>query len=92
MGPEEVKKLINEVIKGELPKYLQSAAFTVRKITDTPIDRNQVVPMKYVNLFGSVTGRPQNSVVGQQFFNTTSGMPEFRRSDGAWVNGVGSVV
>jgi len=83
---------IKEVLKVYLPKYFQTQGFTVRKLTDTPTDRNQVTPMGYVNMYGSVAGRPSSSVVGQQYFDTDLGYPIFKNQNTRWVNSVGSVV
>lgn len=88
---QELIKLIKGQIEKIVPDYLQSKAFTDRKLTDTPTDDLQVVPRKYVNMYGSVASRPVNSVVGQQYFDTSIGRPVFRRSDGAWVDGAGSI-
>lgn len=63
-----------------------------KRIGDTPTDNLQLVNRNYVNLYGSVLGRPISSVVGQQYFDTAKGGPIFRRGDGAWVDGIGSVV
>lgn len=92
MEKEEIQKLIDKRIRNIVPEYLQSAAFVDRKLTDTPTDDLQVVPRKYVNMYGSTAGRPQNSVVGQQYFSTDLGYPIFRNSNNAWVSGTGSVV
>ena len=89
---EEMKKQIDLRIKKLVPEILRGSAFTDRKITDTPTDDLQVVPRKYVNMYGSIAGRPQVSVVGQQYFSTTDGYPIFRNSNNAWVSATGSVV
>lgn len=85
---EEFKTAVNESIK----QYLNTMGFTGRKLTDTPTDDLQVVPRKYVNMYGSIASRPQNSVIGQQYFATNLGYPIFRNSNNAWVSGTGSVV
>ena|SRR3990167_4029994 len=92
VSKEELEKLIEEKIKKVIPVYLKSNAFVDRKVTDTPTDDLQVTPRKYVNMYGSIAGRPQVSVVGQQYFSTDLGYPIFRNSNNAWVNGQGSVV
>ena len=86
---EEVRKEVKEGLREEIGK---ETSFMARKPTDTPTDDLQVVPRKYVNMFGSVAGRPQNSVWGQYYFNSTVGYPMWRRTDGAWVSATGSVV
>jgi len=83
---------VKEIVSKVLPIYLSSHAFIDRKITDTPTDNLQVVPRKYVNMYGSVSGRPQNSVIGQQYFATDLGYPIFRNTNNAWVSPTGSVV
>lgn len=91
MNPQEneIKKLIQELVKEEIKKQM---TFTSRKLTDTPTDNLAVVNRKYVNLYGSILGRPQTSVVGQQYFSTDLGYPIFRNSNNAWVSATGSVV
>lgn len=73
--------------------YLQSSAFTDRKLTDTPTDKNQVVPRGYVTANGTVANRPMSSVatVGQPYFATDTNIP-MTFSTGGWRNGVGSIV
>jgi len=89
---EEFNKKVDARIDRLMPIYLESSSFTQRKLTDTPTDDLQVVPRKYVNMYGSVSGRPQNSVIGQQYFATDLGYPIFRNSNNAWVSPTGSVV
>jgi hypothetical protein len=89
---EDINKLIEDKIKQIVPEMLRVQDFTARKLTDTPTDDLAVTNRRYVNLYGSTIGRPSNSVIGQQYFDTTAGMPVFKRNDGKWVNGVGSVV
>jgi hypothetical protein len=89
MQENDIKKIIQE----ELAKYsYKNDSFTARKLTDTPTDDLSVVNRKYINLYGSVSGRPQNSIIGQQYFATDLGYPIFRNSNNAWVSGTGSVV
>lgn len=85
MTKEEVLKIVRE--------YLQSNAFTARKLTDTPIDNLSVVNKKYVTNNGVVANRPKSSVasVGQTYYATDTGIPMTYSSSG-WKNGVGSVV
>lgn len=88
----KIKQLVAEEIGRILPNYLSGKAFQAHKVTDMPNDDLQVVPRKYVNLYGSVAGRPQNSVIGQQYFATDLGYPIFRNSNNAWVSPTGSIV
>lgn len=73
--------------------YLGSAAFTGRKVGDTPTDSLSLVPRKFVTNNGSVAGRPASSVatVGQFYLNTQNNQPMWYTT-GGWVNGVGSIV
>lgn len=89
----EFKNRIVKIIKEEIPKILQSSAFVDRKITDTPTDSLAVVSRKYVQLNGSVAGRPVSSIatVGQFFMATGLNQPMWKVTAG-WVNGVGSIV
>ena len=86
---EEQKKEIQEMIDKAVSKAVE---YTTRKRGDTPTDDLQLTPRKYVNIWGSVAGRPQISVIGQQYFSTTDGYPIFRNSNNAWVSATGSVV
>ncbi|MFN3492309.1 MAG: hypothetical protein ACK40V_08840, partial [Anaerolineales bacterium] len=72
---EELEKSIDERIKKIVPQYLQSAAFTARKLTDTPTDAFQVVNRQYVTLNGTSANRPTSSIVGQFYYDTTIGKP-----------------
>ena len=85
MDKKEIQKIIKE--------YLQSAAFTDRKLTDTPTDDLSVVNRKYVNLNGTMANRPKSSVasVGQKYFTTDTNIPMIYSAAG-WRNGVGSIV
>ena len=91
--------MIDENDKKEIQKMIADAVkkgfrFSQRKIGDTPTDDNQLAPRGYVNLFGSVAGRPASVIaqVGQQYFNTTVGYPIFFNSNNQWVSATGSVV
>lgn len=79
---KEIQQMIDLALKNSFGK----------RIGDTPTDSLQLTPRKYVNMYGSVLGRPVNSVIGQFYLDTNKGGPIWRRSDGAWVDGVGSVV
>lgn len=83
------KKDVLQIVKD----YMQSGAFTDRKLTDTPTDNLSVVNRKYVNLNGLVASRPKSSVasVGQSYFATDTAIP-MTYSAAGWRNGVGSIV
>ena len=88
----ELQKKIKELIRKEVPEILKGSAFTDRKLTDTPTDKNQVVPRGYVTNNGTVALRPVSSVavIGQPYLATDTGIPMTYTSAG-WVNGVGSI-
>lgn len=83
-----IKRMIDDEIKKVVP-----VAFIRRKLTDTPTDDLQVTPRKYVNLSGTTAQRPKSSVatIGQQYFDTSVGYPQFYRGD-TWVSATGSIV
>ena len=60
--------------------YLASTAFSGRKVTDNPVDRNQVVPRGYVTRSFTTALRPTTSVLGEMYFDTTVSKP-------VWWNG-----
>lgn len=76
----ELERKIEERVMKILPKYLQGAAFTARKTTDTPTDSLQVVSRKYVTLNGTSANRPTSPVTGQSYYDLTIGKP-------VWWNG-----
>lgn len=81
-------------VKKVVAVYLKTEGFKIRKITDTPTDDLQVVPRKYVNLYGTTSQRPTSSVAsrGQQFFDTTIGRPVyFNPNSSVWTDGAGSI-
>ena len=85
--PEEIdKNIIREVVK----EYLQSEAFTDRKVTDSPTDALSMVNRKYVTLNGTTANRPVSSVTGHRYFDTSIGRPVYW-SGSTWVDGAGSV-
>ena len=86
---ENQKKEIQEMIDKAV---LKAVEYQTRKRGDTPTDDLQLTPRKYINIYGSIAGRPQISVIGQQYFSTTDGYPIFRNSNNAWVSATGSVV
>jgi len=94
LNEEDFKKLIDARIKEVVPVYLKGAGFTDRKLTDTPKDDLQVVPRKYVNMYGTTAHRPANSVAvrAQQYFDTTIGRPVyFNPNSSVWTDGAGSI-
>ena len=82
-------------IQGMIEQAIATAIeFQTRKRGDTPTDDLQLTPRKYVNLNGSVAGRPSGSVatIGQQFFASDTNIPMFFTWQKTWVNGSGSIV
>lgn len=65
-----------------------------KRIGDTPNDALQLTPRKYVNLYGSVAGRPASvaATIGQQYFSTTNGFPIFFNTNKQWVTATGSII
>lgn len=88
MNKDEVEKIVAEQMKQLLPKYLQTAAFQDRKLTDTPTDAYQVVSRRYVTLNGPSANRPTSSIIGQHYFDTS--LASGRGKDIVW-NGTGFV-
>lgn len=72
------KTIIIKVIK----EYLQTSAFTDRKLTDTPTDDFSTVNRKYVTNHGTSANRPTSSIIGQFYYDTTIDKP-------IWWNGTG---
>lgn len=89
---DEDQKFQAKVIK-IVAGYLQSTAFTSRKLTDTPTDDLMVVPRKFVTANGST--RPPAPVSGQPFFDTTlaagNGKPIWYNGS-IWVDATGTAV
>ncbi len=75
-------KITKEHVIGWVQEYLKSNAFTDRKLTDTPTDKNQVVPRGYVTLNGTSAQRPTSSVVGQRYYDLTIGKPIYWNGTG----------
>ena len=50
--------------------YLASTAFSGRKVTDNPVDKNQMVPRGYVTRSFTTALRPTTSVLGEFYFDT----------------------
>ena len=90
---EDMKQFIKDTIKKEIPTYMKNAAFTDRKLTDTPTDALAVVNRRYLTNNGTVANRPKSSVatVGQPYFATDTNIPMIY-SSGGWRNGSGSIV
>lgn len=88
-----MKQFIKDEIKQAIPIYMKNAAFTDRKLTDTPTDALSLVNRRYVTNNGLVADRPKSSVatVGQTFLATDTFIP-MTYSVGGWRNGVGSIV
>lgn len=81
---QEIEKMIDRLTRKTYDK----------RVGDTPNDALQLTPRKYVNLYGSVAGRPASvaASIGQQYFNTTVGYPMFFTTNNNWVSATGSVV
>ena len=81
---QEIEKLVDRLTRKTYDK----------RVGDTPNDALQLTPRKYVNLYGSVAGRPASvaATIGQQYFNTTVGYPIFFTTNNNWVSATGSVV
>lgn len=93
MEDDTLNKKIDDRINTVVPQYLQSSAFTDRKVTDTPLEGYQVVSRKYVTMNGITTSRPTSSVFGQFYFDNTLNKPIWYSSvSGAWVDATGTVV
>ncbi len=71
---------LNRKIVEAVNTYLRSTAFTAKKITDTPTDRNQVAPRSYITRSTTTAARPTTSVLGESYFDTTINKP-------VWWNG-----
>ena len=93
MDKTESQKQIDERIRKLVPEILKSSAFSDRKLTDTPTDKNSVVPRGYVTNNGTVANRPVSSVavVGQPYYATDTFIPMTYSAEG-WRNGAGSLV
>lgn len=90
---EEIKKQLEEIAKRVFLEQSKSAAFTDRKLTDTPNDALSVVNRRFVTLSSNLAARPVSSValVGQRFFDTTNNVPIWFTVDG-WRNATSSIV
>ena len=93
MPYNDVKMWSKEEILKVVQDYLKGSSFTDRKLTDTPTDKNMVIPRGYVTANGLVANRPVSSVatIGQPYLATDTAIPMTYTAAG-WVNGVGSIV
>lgn len=73
---------------------IQTTKTYSKRVGDIPNDALQLVSRRYVNLYGSVVGRPASiaATVGQQYYATDLGYPIYFGTNNAWVNSTGSVV
>ena len=71
--------------------YLASTAFSGRKVTDNPVDRNQVVPRGYVTRNSTTALRPTTSVLGESYFDTTVSKPVWYNGT-AYVDAAGNII
>lgn len=81
LNEDDVKKIVQRELK---------FSFNQKRIGDTPTDALQLTPRKYVNMYGSILGRPTGSIVGQFYFDTTIGRPVYWNGR-TFVDGAGSV-
>lgn len=88
MENEALQKIIDERIKKLVPEILKGSGFTDRKLTDTPTDKNAVVPRAYVTMNGVSSARPTSSVIGQFYLDMT--LASGRGKPVYW-NGIGFV-
>ncbi len=86
---KDAKILDKEGVIKIVRDYLNSSAFTSRKLTDTPTDALSVVNRKFVTNNGSTTNRPTASVIGQPYFDTSLGKPVWYGPAG-WVDATGT--
>ena len=77
----DLKRQFSMDVVSVVKAYLNSTAFTSKKITDTPTDALSVVNRKYVNLNGPSANRPTSSIIGQFYFDTTLGQPVWWSGD-----------
>lgn len=85
MDEKITKEKVIEIIK----EYNKSAAFTDRKLTDTPTDALSVVNKKFVTQNGNTASRPSSPVVGLQYFDTSLGYPIYYNGS-IWVKSDGT--
>lgn len=61
----DLQKETNKTVQA----YLASTAFSGRKVTDNPVDKNQVVPRGYVTRSFTTATRPTTSILGEFYFD-----------------------
>lgn len=88
--PLEDKKVTEEKVVQIIQDYLKSAAFSDRKLTDTPTDALQVVNRRFVTLNGTTANRPTSSITGQFYYDTSVGRPVYW-SGSTWKDAAGSI-
>lgn len=74
---DELDDKMNRNIEKAVQRYLKTTAFTDRKLTDTPTDALQVVNRRFVTLNGTTANRPNGSILGQYYFDTSLGIPVY---------------
>lgn len=79
---KEVNNLTEAAIIDIVQRYMKTAAFTDRKITDTPTDNLAVVNRKFITLNGTSANRPTTSIIGQRYFDTTINKPIYWNGTG----------
>lgn len=86
---------IRDFADDEIKQKLGGEFFTLRKTTDTPPDSLSLVSRGYVTKNGPSTTRPQGSVIGQFYLDTTlasgRGKPIYWNGTG-WVDATGTYV
>lgn len=85
----------NQTVISIVKQYMQSGAFTDRKLTDTPTDSLSMVNRKFVTQNGTSLQRPTSSIIGLQYFDMTlaggHGKPIYWNGTG-WVDATGTFV
>jgi hypothetical protein len=66
------EKITKEKVIEWVQEYLKSNAFTDRKLTDTPTDKNQIAPRGYITRSFTTANRPTTSVLGESYFDLTA--------------------
>lgn len=86
MDDPQFKTAIIDTVK----EYMKSSAFTERKLTDDPTDALQVVNRRFLTQNGTTANRPQTSILGLQYFDTTLNKPVYVGNGYAWVDATGT--
>lgn len=84
-------KISREEVLSIVREYLNSSAFTQRKLTDVPTDLLQVVSAKFVTQNGVTADRPTNPFIAQFYYDTTIGKPIWWNSSN-WKDAAGNTV